>query len=138
MEPLTGRIPRDQNRAPVMGAVSSADGVTVEPLEINTSTGRLLVDASSSSSSLPTAIINGQATVGTSAAALANNVLTQGVIVQALSTNSVSIYVGNSNVTTSTGFELQPGQATSIAINNTNLIYVISGSASQGLCFVGS
>jgi Tfp pilus assembly protein PilW len=45
MEPLTGRIPRDQNRTPVMGGVSSSDGKTVLPVEINPSTGRVLVDS---------------------------------------------------------------------------------------------
>lgn len=45
MEPLTGRSPRDQNRVPAVFGVSSADGVTTEPLEVNPSTGRLLVDA---------------------------------------------------------------------------------------------
>lgn len=88
--------------------------------------------------SVPSSFKSGQASVGTSAAALTSNVLTVGVIIQALSTNSVSVFIGGASVTTSNGFELQPGQATSIAVTNTNTIYAISGSASQGLCFVGS
>lgn len=97
------------------------------------SSGRIVV-----ASGNPTTPVNGQATVGTSAAALASNSLTNGVIVQALSTNTVSIFVGVSGVTTSTGFELQPGQATSVAVTNTSSIFAISGSAAQGLCFIGS
>lgn len=139
MEPLTGRIPRDQNRVPVIAGVSSVDGLTVLPAEINPTTGRLLVDTATSSGGLPTSGFSNQVTVGTTAVQLPSNVLTQGVIVQALSTNSVSIYLGFSNtVTTSTGSELVAGQATSVAVSNTNAIWAISGSASQKLCFIGS
>lgn len=87
---------------------------------------------------LPAAPLTGQVTVGTSAVQLPSNALTEGVIVRALSTNSVSIYIGPSGVTTSTGHELLPGESTSVAVSNTNAIYAISGTASQGLCFVGS
>jgi hypothetical protein len=44
MSALTGRFPRDANRVPAMGGVSSANGVTTFPIEINPTTGRLLVD----------------------------------------------------------------------------------------------
>lgn len=137
---LNGRIPRDQNRVPITAGISSADGITPTPIEVNPITGRTLVDAtiSGGGSTLPATFVTNQATVGTSAAALPSNALTEGVILQALSTNSVSVYIGPVGVTTSTGFELQPGQATSVAVNNTNAVYAISGTASQGLCFVGS
>ncbi|SRR5216117_889223 len=42
---LTGRAPRDQNRVPVTFGVSSADGETTLPIEVNPATGRLLVDS---------------------------------------------------------------------------------------------
>lgn len=87
---------------------------------------------------LPYSFVAGQVAVGVAAAAIGSNVLVEGVIVQALSTNTATIFVGPSGVTTATGFELQPGQATSIAVNNTNVIYAISGSAAQKLCYVGS
>lgn len=45
MSSLTGRAPRDANRIPVTYGISSADGVTVVPIEVNPSTGRLLVDS---------------------------------------------------------------------------------------------
>lgn len=46
MSALTGRSPRDANRVPALFAVSSADGVTVVPLEADPITGKLLVDSS--------------------------------------------------------------------------------------------
>lgn len=140
MAHTTGRIPLDPNRRAIAAGISSIDGITTEPFEVNPSTGRLLVDASITSEGniLPSSFVTGQSSVGISAGALNSNTLTQGIIIQALSTNTVSIYIGPSGVTTSTGFELQPGQATSIAVNNTNVIYAISGTAGQGLCFVGS
>lgn len=137
---LPGRIPRDQNRVPITAGVSSADGLTPTPLEVNPITGRTLVDATitGGGSTLPASFVANQATVGTSAAALPSNALTEGVIVRALSTNTVSIYIGPVGVTTSTGHELLPGESTSVAVSNTNAIYAISGTAAQGLCFIGS
>lgn len=38
-------IPRDQNRVPVLAGVSSVDGLTPIPAEVNPVTGRLLVDS---------------------------------------------------------------------------------------------
>lgn len=45
MEPLNGRIPRDQNRVPVLAGVSSADGITITEVEINPATGGLLTES---------------------------------------------------------------------------------------------
>ena len=59
---------------------------------------------------------------------------TSGIIIQALSTNSASVYVGGSSVTTSTGYELQAGQAMPLTALNINLVYII-GSGSDGVCW---
>lgn len=48
MSALTGRTPRDANRVPATFGVSSVDGRTVTPLEVNPTSGRLLVDVASS------------------------------------------------------------------------------------------
>jgi len=61
--------------------------------------------------------------------------LKNGVIVQALSGNSDSIYIGASGVTTSTGFELQAGQATSLATDKLSNIYV-NGTSGDGICYI--
>jgi len=97
--------------------------------------GNLPINVSGSS---PSAAKYGRATVSVTntAVQLGSNTVS-GVNVQALSTNTNSVYVGDSSVTTSNGFELQPGQATSVAIGNTNALY-INGTASDGVCFIGS
>lgn len=63
--------------------------------------------------------------------------LKNGVIVQALSTNADSVYIGDSGVTTSNGFELQAGQATSIAVDNINKLY-LAGTTGDGVCWLGA
>jgi hypothetical protein len=47
-----------------------------------------------------------------------------GLIIEALSTNTHSLYVGGAGVTNGTGFELQPGQSTSLAINDISKVYI--------------
>lgn len=59
MSALTGRSPRDANRVPATFGVSSVDGVTVLPIEINPSTGQLLVEASVTVSGANGAILDG-------------------------------------------------------------------------------
>ncbi len=69
---------------------------------------------------------------------LASNALTQGVVVQAPSTNSGVIYVGGSGVSSSVyGAELQPGQSTGVAVNNTNLIWVDTAVNSNKVAVIG-
>ncbi len=75
---------------------------------------------------------------GTAMPIAASQPLINGVIVQALSTNSSSVYIGSAGVSSSTGFELQPGQATSMAVSNLNSVYVISVTSGDGICYVGS
>lgn len=88
----------------------------------------------------PAVFHNGQQTSSGTATQLTatSTPFTNGLIVQALSTNAANVYVGTSTVTTSNGFQLQPGQATSIAVNNANLVYVISTNSGDGVCYVGS
>ncbi len=49
----TYSLPRDANRVPVIGGVSSADGDTATPVEVNPTTGRTLVDSFVTSGLLP-------------------------------------------------------------------------------------
>ena len=64
--------------------------------------------------------------------------IVDGVIVQAMSTNTGIVFVGGKGVTTSTGFELQPGQATSIAIDNLEKVYIVGDQNNQKVCFLAS
>lgn len=74
------------------------------------------------------AVVNvGQKAVSTTAVQLSasSTIPTNGILVEALSTNTASIFIGGSGVTTSTGFELQPGQIVPFTCN-LNTLYIIS------------
>jgi len=60
-----------------------------------------------------------------------------GLIIQALSGNSNNIYIGASGLNANSGFELQAGQATSIAIDNVASVYVY-GTKDDGVCYISS
>ena len=88
----------------------------------------------------PTIIVNGQQTISitdTAVPLVSVSTSVAGVIIQALAANSGNVYVGDASVTTADGFELQPGQATSVAIDNLDKIY-INGTVSDGVCFIAS
>lgn len=83
---------------------------------------------------------NGARTVGVTAVALttASNVVeNKGVLIKSSNDNTGKIYVGNgSDVTIGTdddtdGFELGPGEAIEIEIDNTNKVFLISDTAAQ-------
>jgi len=111
---------------------------------INTTLGTPMQNSggSVSISSLPalvSAFYSGQKTsTGTAVALSTSQAISNGVIVQALSTNAGLVYIGPSGVTTSTGFQLQPGQATSVAVNNLSTVFVIAATSGDGVCYVGS
>lgn len=91
-------------------------------------------------STLPSTEINGQITGTTAGTAvqLPSNSLSIGVIVQALSTNTTSIYVGTSTVSSANGFELQPGQSTSVGVNNSSAVWIVSTTNGDKVCWIGS
>lgn len=134
----TEENPFGANHTPgLLGLASDGSGDMI-PVAVNPVTGGVVVDTEGGG--LPSTFTVGQATVNASAAQIDSSSvsLVNGVIVQAMSTNTVSIFVGGSGVSDSTGFELQPGQATSLAVNNINLIYAICSTTSQGICWIGS
>lgn len=83
------------------------------------------------------AINVGQTTSATSATQLTASsiVSTNGILVQALSTNIASIFIGGSGVTTGTGFEIQPGQGVPFTASNMNLLYTIGANGTDGACW---
>lgn len=86
----------------------------------------------------PTIPRNGQATVSvTGTAVQLSNQAVSGVIVQALAGNVNNVVIGDSAVTTANGFQLQPGQAAGVAIDNVSRLY-INGAAGDGVCWIGS
>ena len=83
-------------------------------------------------------LVYGQTTSGTSQVNLnaTSHVPTNGVIVQALSTNIASVFVGITGVTTSTGFELVAGQSITLTPTNSNLLYIIGANATDKVCWL--
>ena len=77
----------------------------------------------------------GQFTVATGAAtALPANACRE-VTVRALIANTDPVYIGASGVTTADGHELNPGDAQTLKVNNTNLVFLIAGVASQKVSY---
>lgn len=60
---------------------------------------------------------------------------TNGILVQAISTNTASVFIGDATVTTSSGFELQPGQAVPFTASNITALYVIGSNTSDKVCW---
>jgi len=77
------------------------------------------------------------AVTNTAVAIISSSTPVVGVIIQALASNVNNIKVGDSSVVSSSGFELQPGQAVGLAIDNLNKVY-INGTVADGVCFLGS
>lgn len=73
----------------------------------------------------------GQVTVSTMQVQLnaSSHVLNNGIVVKALSTNAADIIVGLTGVTATTGDIIEPGESRGYAVNNTNLLYIISASS---------
>lgn len=100
---------------------------------------------SGTTSATPNAPLSGQAKVSSTGVAVkisASSRPGSGYIVQALAQNTANVYVGPFGVTTTAdgtgnGFELQPGQALGIAIQDIVNLYV-NGTANDGVCFIGS
>jgi len=83
------------------------------------------------------AVVNvGQQTSNTSAVQLSSTstVPTNGIVIEALIGNAAVVYIGGSGVTTSTGFQLSPGQSLTLTCN-LNTIYVIGSNATDKVCW---
>ncbi len=114
------------------GALSVDGSAVTQPIS-----GTVTVGAST----MPTTLLAFTTTNATAGVRtqLASNTVTNGVILEAPSTNTGIIYVGGSTVSsTSFGTELQPGQSTSIAIDNTNKIYIDSSVSGDKCAVIGS
>jgi hypothetical protein len=82
-------------------------------------------------------IISFQQAVTASAVVLATNA-THGFCVKALPANSITVYVGPSGVTTSTGYPLAAGDSICYQASNTNLAYVIASSTGASVAISGN
>lgn len=109
------------------------------PLSLTTG-GLLRVDASGTTIPVTSGAVGtffaGQQAVTASAVALATNSAKQ-VCVKALTANGLTVYIGPSGVTTSTGMELAAGDSQCLGLNNSNLIFVIASSTGSSVSFNG-
>jgi hypothetical protein len=134
---------RDENRIHALLAKSNAAD-EILALLVDSVTQRLLVNSTISGSvtadNLGTSAIAGQKTVAVTNTAVAlatSTTVKNGIIIQALAANTGNVVIGGASVTTANGFQLQPGQATSIAIDNLASVFV-NGTAGDGVCFISS
>jgi hypothetical protein len=60
---------------------------------------------------------------------------TNGIIVRAMSANAAKVYIGASGVSTSTGYELSPGEQVVFTAANINVLYGISTNGTDDVCW---
>lgn len=141
MQPLPlYEMPRDGNHVPAAGGEYSASTPSITAgnvyaLQLD-SAGNLLVNVAvggggGGGSSTSATLYTGQATVNTTQVQVSgtSHALTNGIVIKAPSTNSAPIYVGLTGVTTTTGDVLEAGESRGYALNNTNLLYIISAAS---------
>jgi hypothetical protein len=81
---------------------------------------------------------HGQTTVGTTEVALASSFpLRFGVVLKADDSNPGDVYVGNTGLTTSTGYRLDAGQGISLEVSDVALIYLIANASDQLVHYLG-
>jgi hypothetical protein len=80
----------------------------------------------------------GQTSIGTAATQLTTSSIPckKGVLVKALASNTAPVYIGDSGVTITSGYELNPKEEVFIPIDNVNKLYGIASSP-QKVCWVG-
>jgi len=121
--------------------LKTGDNIQAKRVALYAWDGTNWVRASSGPLVTPTALVSFVTTVTTAGTEvnLADNVVSAGVL-QAPSTNTGIIYVHNANTVSSTvfGAELQPGQSTGVAIDNTDRIWVDSSVSGDKVAFLGS
>lgn len=140
----TNYAPFDNNHAPMLVGLNATTMLGSIPVAVDPTTGAILTLPSGSPTiaigtvGTTSAIVNvGQKTVNTTAVQISNTstVPTNGIIIRALSTNGASIFVGGSGVTTSTGFELVAGEATSFTANLNTLYIISAASTTDKICW---
>jgi hypothetical protein len=83
------------------------------------------------------AVRSAQQAVTNAAVALTSGAA-KNICVKGLSTNTASVYIGPTGITTSTGMELAPGDAYCGPVSNTNLIFVIATAGGQSISWIAT
>jgi len=128
----SGKYAQDLNMLSILGTAPTTAGV----LNVQGVSGGTTIPVTATPAVAGT-IYNGQKAVTASAATIATTqAITQGVTVEALSTNTISVFVGASGVTTSTGIELPAGSSITLPVSNVNLVYVIASTTGATVTYV--
>jgi hypothetical protein len=87
---------------------------------------------------VPNTLSNGQKTVASAGTAEVLGVATaiQGVLIQALSTNTGNVYVGDSNVDSTNGYVLSRNASVAFDIDNLNDIYIDVDTNGEGVSYL--
>ena len=130
-----------------MSLQEASDGMDIgagnagsETLRVSVSTDDVNLAAINTATATPTAMVAFVTDVPTagSRVQLGSNAIV-GCVIQAPSTNTGIVYIGGSNVSSTVfGAELQPGQSTGFAGNNTNLIYIDAATSGDDVAVIGS
>ncbi|KAA6459648.1 hypothetical protein DYQ86_16140 [Acidobacteria bacterium AB60] len=80
-------------------------------------------------------VSTGQASVGTTATALTGTSAGSQAIVKAPATNTQTIYVGGSGVTTATGYPLEPGASVPLPLRAV-AIYAVAAATGQKVAWI--
>lgn len=125
---------------PAGGDATAANQVSEIALltTIDTDTGNIKTNTDSVVT--PTAIYTGKTTVTTAGTqvALASSQTIKSVTIKALSTNTGFIYVGNSGVDSTNGFQLSAGDTVSLDLTNLSTVYIDSSVNGEGVTYLGN
>ena len=133
------RLNLDENSAHIQGGLSSSDSSVILPMKIDSSTGRLLTSATTTTST-PSTIYNGSKDVTTAgtAVALGSSTTIKSVVVKAKCSNAGTIYIGDASVSSSNGMELQAGDAIGIDIDDLSTVYIDSSVSGEGVDYLAT
>jgi len=86
----------------------------------------------------PGSVFAGQRSVTGTATVLPSNVTKSGVTIKALAANTIPIYVGPVGITVGSGYELSPGEAVFLEVDNTNIVAVVASTTGATACYLVS
>jgi hypothetical protein len=135
--------PRDGNHVPAAIGQYNATPPTITDGDLHAlqldSSGNLLVNVAvgggGGGTSTSANLYTGSATLNTTQVQLdaTSHALSNGIIIKTPSSNAANVYVGLTGVTTTTGDVLEPGESRGYAVNNTNLLYIISSTSTTDI-----
>lgn len=136
---MSNAVIREDSHAPAMFGVDSSNQSTTVTAQFDSTTKRLLVDATTSLTGFGT-LAGGTTTITTSGTAvvLKTNTTCSRVVITAQDTNTGTVYVGASDVLASSknGIPLTPLSSITLDVSNTDLVYLDSTASGDKVSFI--